>query len=116
MEGAATDGVLEVVERDAPVGYENNRHRHPPSDLFDVVSGETTPYVDGESGRLTRGTRGFVPGNNPHGFQVSGGRPLRVLAVFAPAGMATFFREVGTSVDSRALPRATARTPRTSPA
>lgn len=103
-DGEATDGALTVTEIDAPPGYENNLHTHPPNELFYVVSGEMTLYVSGESYRLTPGMTGFVPANSPHGFHVVGPTPLHVLAIFAPAGMADFFRDVGTPVDSRELP------------
>jgi hypothetical protein len=60
--------------------------------------------VNREPYHLTAGTSGFVPANTPHGFGVTGSDPLHVLAIFAPAGMADFSREVGTPVDSRELP------------
>ena len=47
---------------------------------------------------------GFVPANRPHGFRVVGDDPLHVLAIFAPAGMADFFREVGASIGTREIP------------
>lgn len=99
-----TGGALTVTEIDAPPGYENNLHTHPPNELFYVVDGEMTLYVDEHAVHLTPGTSGFVPANTPHGFRVVGSEPLQVLAVFAPAGMADFFREVGTPVDSRTVP------------
>lgn len=103
-DGEATDGTLTVTEIDAPPGYENNLHTHAPSELFYVLDGEMTLYVDGDPYRLTPGTTGFVPGDSPHGFRVGGAEPLRVLAIFAPAGMADFFREVATPVESREIP------------
>ncbi len=103
-DGTATDGALTVTTIDAPPGYENNLHTHPPNELFYVLDGEMTLYVDGNPYHLTACTAGFVPSNRPHGFRVSGTEPLSVLAVFAPAGMADFFREVGTPVDSRDIP------------
>lgn len=103
-DGTATDGALTVTTIDAPPGYENNLHAHPPNEMFHVLDGEMTLYVDEEPYRLTAGATGFVPSNRPHGFRVSEAGPLSVLAVFAPAGMADFFREAGTTVDSRELP------------
>jgi len=63
-----------------------------------------TLYVDREPHRLTEGMTGFVPSNRPHGFRVDSDDPLRVLAIFAPAGMADFFREVGTRTETRTIP------------
>lgn len=103
-DGTATDGSLTVTEIDAPPNYENNLHTHPPSELFYVLNGEMTLYVDEQPHHLTRGMTGFVPGNRPHGFRVVGDDSLHVLAVFVPAGMADFFREVGTSVETREIP------------
>jgi quercetin dioxygenase-like cupin family protein len=101
---ATTDGALTVTEIDAPPGYENNLHTHPPSELFYVLNGEMTLYVDEHPYHLTPGMTGFVPVNRPHGFRVTGDDPLHVLAIFVPAGMADFFREVGTPVETREIP------------
>lgn len=60
--------------------------------------------MDGEAYVLQPGTTGIVPSATPHGFRVTGEDPLRVLAIFTPAGMEEFFREVGTPVDSRTIP------------
>lgn len=99
-----TDGALTVTEIDAPPKYENNLHTHPPNELFYVLEGEMTLYVDEHPYHLTPGMTGFVPANRPHGFRVIGDKPLHVLAIFAPAGMAEFFREVGTPVETREIP------------
>jgi len=101
---AATEGALTVTEIDAPPGYENNLHTHPPNELFYVLDGEMTLYVNEHPYHLTPGMTGFVPASRPHGFRVTGDDPLHVLAIFAPAGMADFFREVGTPVETRELP------------
>lgn len=103
-DGDTTGGAPTVTQIDALPGYENNLHTHPPNELFYVLDGEMTLYVNREPYHLTDGMSGFVPENTPHGFRFSGGSPLRVLAVFAPAGMAEFFRDVGTPVDSREIP------------
>lgn len=104
VDGTATDGALTVTEINAPPNYQNNLHTHPPNELFYVLNGEMTLYVDQQSHHLTRDMTGFVPGNRPHGFRVIGDDPLHVFAIFAPAGMADFFREVGTSVETREIP------------
>lgn len=103
-DGATTDGAITVTEIDAPPGYENNLHTHPPHELFYVIEGEMTMYVDRQPHHLTPGVTGFVPADRPHGFRVTGDDPLHVLAIFTPAGMADFFREVGTPVATRAIP------------
>ena len=103
-DGTTTDGALTVTRIDAPPNYENNLHSHPPNELFYVLDGEMTFYVDEEPYHLTTGMTGFVPANRPHGFRVVGDDPLHVLAIFAPAGMADFFREVGTDVETREIP------------
>lgn len=103
-DGTMTGGVVTVTEIDAPPSYENNLHTHPPSELFYVLHGEMMLYVNQQPNHLTEGMTGFVPANTPHGFRVVGDDPLRVLAIFAPAGMADFFREVGTSTETRTIP------------
>lgn len=103
-DGTETDGSLTVTEINAPQGYENNLHTHSPSELFYVLDGEMVLYVDRQPYHLTPGMTGFVPATRPHGFRVVSDTPLHVLAVFAPAGMADFFREAGTPVETRELP------------
>lgn len=96
--------MLTSTEIDAPLGYENNLHTHPPSGLFSVLDGEMPLSVGESAHHLTPDTVGFVPADVPHGFRVVGAEPLRLLAVFVPAGMADLFREVGTPVGSWDLP------------
>ncbi|WP_435075593.1 cupin domain-containing protein [Halorubrum sp. HHNYT27] len=103
-DGTATDGSVTVTEIDAPPGYENNLHTHPPNELFYVLDGEMTLYVDRKPYHLTTGMTGFVPANRPHGFRVVGDTPLHVLAIFVPAGMAGFFRDVGTPIETLEIP------------
>lgn len=93
-----------MTEIDAPPGYENGLHTHPPSELFYVLQGEMALYVDKEFHRLTPGMTGFVPRNVSHGFRVEGDNSLRTLAMFTPAGMEAFFREVGEPVETREIP------------
>ncbi|MFC7027268.1 cupin domain-containing protein [Halomicroarcula sp. GCM10025324] len=90
---------------DESLSTEHNLHTHPPNELFYVLEGTMTLYVDGQSHQLTPGETGFVPANQPHGFRVTGDDPLHVLAIFVPAGMGDFFREVGTSVETREIPK-----------
>ena len=104
LDSESTGDTVTVTEIDAPPGYENGLHTHPPDELFYVLDGEMTLYLDEEPHRLTPGTTGFVPGDAPHGFRVEGTDPLRTLAIFTPAGMDGFFRAVGEPVETRAVP------------
>ncbi len=99
-----TGGALAVLEIDAPVGYRNNLHAHPPRECFYVLSGELTLYVNDQRDVLTSGMMGIVPSNAPHGYRVTGADPVRMLSLFTPAGIEEFFREAGTPVETRTLP------------
>ena len=103
-DGTVNEGAFTITEIDAPPKYENNLHSHLHNELVYVLDGEMILYVDQEPHYLTSGMTGFVPENRPHGFRVGGDDPLHVLAIFAPAGMSDFFREVGTPVETREIP------------
>jgi len=56
-DGTSTGGALTVTEIDAPPSDEHTLHTHPPNELFSVLNGEMTLYVDRQPHRLTEGRR-----------------------------------------------------------
>ena len=99
-----TDGAFTVMDLLAPPGFENGLHTHEPAEIFHVIDGEMTLYVDGESQHLGSGMTGHVAANEPHGVRAEGDDVLRVLIVMSPAGTEDFFRSVGEPATARELP------------
>ncbi|MFP8956751.1 cupin domain-containing protein [Natrialbaceae archaeon A-CW3] len=99
-----TDGEFTVMDMLAPPGFENGLHTHEPSEIFHVVDGEMSLYVDGETERLGPGATGYVPAGVVHGVRVEGDTPLRTMIVMSPAGAEDFFRAVGEPTATRELP------------
>jgi mannose-6-phosphate isomerase-like protein (cupin superfamily) len=58
-------------------------HRHAPSEIYYVLSGEGTVTIDGAEHAVGAGTAAYIPSNSEHGIRNSGGSPLRFFYVFA---------------------------------
>ena len=103
-DGTTTDGEFTVVDMLAPPGFENGYHTHGPAEVFHVLDGEMSLYVDDEVTRLTTGQTGHVSGGQRHGFRVEGKDTLRAIITLTPAGAEEFFRAVGEVTDERTFP------------
>lgn len=101
-----TDGAFALVDLRAAPGYETPYHVHHREDEhFYVLDGEIEcQYGDGETVVAGPHDTVFLPRDVPHGFRVVNDDPLRMLATVTPAGLEDFFVEVGTEVETRALP------------
>jgi glyoxylate utilization-related uncharacterized protein len=75
-------------------------HRHLAEDeLFTITEGAIT-FTAGEATRsVSAGESVFVPRGTRHFYRNDGTTPARMIAVYAPAGMEGWFREVCTPVD-----------------
>ena len=60
-------------------------HRHEPSEIYYVLSGEGTLTVDGVDHLVSAGTAVYIPSNSEHGIRNDGERPLRFFYAFAVA-------------------------------
>lgn len=60
-------------------------------ELFFVIEGEATFWINGETKVASQGQTAFVPRNLPHTFANLTGSPSRLLAIFSPGGLEGFF-------------------------
>jgi glyoxylate utilization-related uncharacterized protein len=75
-------------------------HRHLAEDeLFTVTEGTVVFTAGDETRSVSTGESVFVPRGTPHSYRNEDTTPARMLAVYTPAGMEGWFREVCTPVD-----------------
>lgn len=87
-----TGGSLAAVELMVPPRSGPPLHIHVNEDeLFFVIEGETTFWIDGKIEVASQGKTAFVPRNVPHTFANLSSSPARLLAIFSPAGLEGFF-------------------------
>ncbi len=81
--GAVRTGEFTAGVAELEVGGWLGHHRHEPSEVYYVLSGEGTLRVDGQEHQVRAGSAVWIPGNSEHGIQNSGGDRLRFFYVFA---------------------------------
>ena len=59
------------------------RHRHEPSEIYYVLSGEGSLSIDGRDHPVRAGTTAFIPPNSEHGIRNTGSDRLRFFYAFA---------------------------------
>jgi quercetin dioxygenase-like cupin family protein len=75
-------------------------HRHLAEDeLFTIVEGSITFTAGDETRVVSAGQSVFVPRGTCHAYRNDEDDPARMIAVYSPAGMEGWFREVCTPVD-----------------
>jgi len=85
----------------APGGGPPMLHRHQAFEMFRVLSGELTFYLEGEDGETRRGVAGAgevvaIPGGHEHTVRNESDAPAQAFAVLSPgAGMERFARRAG---------------------
>lgn len=90
-------GVVQLAPKE---GHE--RHNHPDSEeILYVISGEGIQTVDGEERRITAGEMVHIPAGIYHSTINATWEPLRLFAVYAPAGPEEVLQE---DPDSSVLP------------
>jgi mannose-6-phosphate isomerase-like protein (cupin superfamily) len=77
-----TDSLTAGVTELRPGGWLGH-HRHEPSELYYVVSGEGTVVLDGTEHVVGPGSAVFIPGDCEHGIRNTGSTPLRFFYAFA---------------------------------
>lgn len=88
-------GAMSIVDSLSPPRSGPPRHVHHAEDeIFVILTGEVTFWLEGET--FTRGPGGtvFVPRGREHTFHVTGERPARHLVVLTPGGFEGFFAEM----------------------
>ena len=78
-----TDFTVGVTELE--VGGWLGHHRHEPSEIYYVLSGEGTLSIDGQDHPVRAGTAAYIPSNSEHAIRNSGNDQLRFFYVFAVA-------------------------------
>jgi glyoxylate utilization-related uncharacterized protein len=80
-------------------------HRHLAEDeLFTIVEGSISFTAGDETRPVSAGESVFVPRGTRHFYRNEGTQPARMIAVYTPAGMEGWFREVCTPVDDPSRP------------
>jgi mannose-6-phosphate isomerase-like protein (cupin superfamily) len=80
-------------------------HRHLAEDeLFTITEGSITFTAGDETRQVSSGESVFVPRGTRHAYRNEQATPARMIAVYAPAGMEGWFREVCTPVVDPSAP------------
>jgi quercetin dioxygenase-like cupin family protein len=107
--GEAVEGRCTLIEFLAPQGLSPPLHSHPQDETFTLIDGAMT-FVAGDQRFLCEtGASWIVPRGLRHTFRVESAT-MRLVAVYAPAGMDQCFREAGLPAASPTLPPADAPT------
>ena len=105
--GEQTGGAFGLIDNVMPAEFASPYHMHRKEDeSFYVVEGEMTFYVGDERVKAGAGAFVYGPRGVPHGFEVEGTAPARILLQNYPAGFEGFPVEVGEPARELTLPPA----------
>ena len=105
--GQQTGGAFGLIDNLMPGGFASPYHMHRNEDeSFYVVEGEMTFYVGEERVKAEPGAFVYGPRGVPHGFEVNGTAPARILLQNYPAGFERFPVEVGEPAEELTIPPA----------
>jgi quercetin dioxygenase-like cupin family protein len=97
LSGAQTGGAFALLEAVVPPGGGPPPHIHYAEDeTFIILEGEITFTTDAGTIPAPAGTIVHIPKGTIHSFATVGTTPVRMLFLYAPAGMEEMFTEVGT--------------------
>ena len=104
--GEESDGAMFSLDCLVGAGGGPPPHRHLAEDeLFFIYEGAISFTADGLTFTVAAGESVFVPRGTAHSYRNEGATDARMLAVYTPAGMEGWFREVCTPVtDPAAAP------------
>ena len=102
--GSDTGGQFCLIDMHIPPGGGPPPHRHDFEETFRVLEGELNVTFRGKQLTLHPGDTVNIPSNAPHQFQNVSAKPVRLLCFCSPAGLETFFKEVGVPVATRTTP------------
>jgi mannose-6-phosphate isomerase-like protein (cupin superfamily) len=103
--GEESGGLLFALDCLVGAGGGPPPHRHLAEDeLFAITEGSILFTAGGESRSVSAGESVFVPRGTAHFYRNDGTTPARMIAIYAPAGMEGWFREVCTPVDDPSRP------------
>lgn len=86
VNGTQTNGEYSLIEQWMPEGSGPPPHVHPIEEVFYVIEGEMTVYIEDKVIVLGPGCVGNVPRNTVHHFKTTRG-PCKVLNFYTPAGL-----------------------------
>ena len=104
--GSQTQGRFFMSEHlSMPPGFGSPYHTHQHEDeIFYVLEGEVAFVLDGVWAKAGPGTCVFGPRSIPHGFQVVGSSPARMLLMTTPAAFEAFVNELAAPADAPLTP------------
>ncbi len=82
-----TNTNFSLIEQKMPFDSGPPPHYHPDMDeMFYVLEGEMTIWIDGEISKLAVGSFARIPKGTPHYFKVTSHEPCRALNMYTPGG------------------------------
>lgn len=104
-EGQNNGGAFGLLEFLLPAGFSPPPHTHQMEDeAWYILEGTLKVTCGDQTFTVTPGCYVFQPRGIPHGFQVEGDQPARVLQISTPIGHEHFYEEMGEPAKERALP------------
>lgn len=95
LSGKDTNQQFTLIEEINEPGTKIPPHVHTKEDeVFHVLEGELKVTVGSNTTTLKAGDLGFLPRNIPHGWEVIGEKPCRVILSVFPAGLELMFEEL----------------------
>ena len=101
LSGMDTAGRFTLIDMHVPPGGGPPPHRHDFEETFILLDGELQATFRGEKRIVRAGETIHIPANAPHQFHNASSKPVRMLCICSPAGQEDFFKQLGTSVESR---------------
>jgi mannose-6-phosphate isomerase-like protein (cupin superfamily) len=105
-DGAATGGVVSVLEATEPPGFGPPIHvHHDCAEAFYVLEGEYVMYLEEEEILCPAGSFIYIPQGARHGFRV-GDLPSRKLNFYFPASMVGYFDDLAAALGAERVDEA----------
>jgi quercetin dioxygenase-like cupin family protein len=107
VRGEQTNGALTAFENTIAPGEGPPLHTHANEDeAWYVLEGKLRFRLGADMRSVPAGSFVFVPRGTPHCFQNVGAKPARILVMFTPAGMESFFDRFASLPQSADVPDA----------
>jgi quercetin dioxygenase-like cupin family protein len=101
VSGDQTNGRFCVIDMHIPPGGGPPPHRHDFEETFILLQGEMEVTFRGKKSIARSGDTINVPSNAPHQFHNSSSKNVRLLCICSPAGLDSFFQQLGVPVATR---------------
>ncbi len=93
-----------VIDMYVPPGGGPGPHRHDFDETFILLEGEIEATFRGRKSTVRAGDTINIPSNAPHKFHNAASQPARMICICSPAGIDSFFAELGVPVATRTAP------------